>query len=59
MKYVLWKLNMATGQVIRMMPGWFTTLPDAQTAADCLNGRRLERLDGFHYVVKEVHEEAE
>ena len=55
MKYAIWKINVATAQVVQMMPVWFTAMHEARAAVDGLNGQYPESATGFRYVLKEVH----
>ncbi|MBI5092571.1 MAG: hypothetical protein HZB26_09030 [Candidatus Hydrogenedentes bacterium] len=58
MKYVIWKINVSTAEVVQMMPVWFPAMHDARAAASALNEQYPASSTGCQYVLKEVYSES-
>lgn len=58
MPYLIWKIETATGAVVRPMPILFSSMDQASTEAACLNERFQSMASGCVYVAKETQEDA-
>lgn len=58
MPYLIWKIETATGAVVRPMPILFSTMDQASAEAACLNERFQSVAGGCIYVAKETQEDA-
>jgi len=55
--YLIWKIESASGDMIRAMPVLFSTLEQATIEAAALNERFTARATGYSYVAREAHPE--